>query len=42
MKIEYWFNWQIGLLLEFGCNYENRRYLCVELPFLSIQIFWFK
>ena len=42
MKLEYWFNWQIGILIEFGYNYYDRKYVCLELPFLTIQVFWFE
>jgi hypothetical protein len=38
MKILVFTNWQFGLMLSFGTNYERRKYLTLELPFLVIQI----
>jgi len=42
MKIHFWFSWQIGLMLTVGKQYEKRKYLTIEIPFLIIQILWFK
>lgn len=33
------FAYQIGFMLSIGVNYENRLYLCVDLPFVWMQIF---
>jgi hypothetical protein len=38
MKILVFTNWQFGIMLSFGTNYEKRKYLTIELPFLVIQI----
>lgn len=32
-------SWQIGAMLSIGVNYENRLYLCIDLPFVWIQLF---
>ena len=42
MKVDFWFSWQIGLMLSVGKTYFKRKYLTVEIPFLIIQLFWFK
>jgi len=42
MKLHLYFNWQIGFLISFGVNYENRLYICFDLPFVWIQILTFK
>jgi hypothetical protein len=38
MKISVFTNWQFGIMISFGKNYEKRKYLTIELPFLVIQI----
>jgi hypothetical protein len=37
VKVHFWS--QIGLMLSWGTNYANRPYICLDLPFVSIQIF---
>ena len=32
-------SWQIGVMLSIGVNYENRLYLCIDLPFVWVQLF---
>ena len=36
MNIEFTFFWQIGIMVSFGINYEKRKYITIELPFLMI------
>jgi hypothetical protein len=38
MKVIVFTNWQFGLMLSFGENYEKRKYLTIEILFLVIQI----
>ena len=38
MNIEFTFFWQIGIMVSFGINYEKRKYITIELPFL-IMVF---
>ncbi len=42
MKIEFMFNWQIGVMLSFGVNHCKRKYITVEFPLVIIQVFWWK
>ena len=42
MKVYFWFNWQIGFMLTFGVRYDKRPYVCIDIPFLIIQICGFK
>lgn len=42
MKINIWFGWQLGLLISIGVNFEKRKYICIDIPFCTIQILWFK
>jgi hypothetical protein len=42
MKIDFWFSWQIGIMFTCSKNYEKRKYITIELPFLTAQLFWFK
>jgi hypothetical protein len=38
MKIQVWYNSQFGLLISWGIQFEGRRYVSIDLPFLIIQI----
>ena len=38
MRITFFTAWQIGLLVTFGVNYEQRKYVTIEIPFLVIQV----
>ena len=42
MKIYFYPFWQIGLMIHIGTHFEGRKYICFDLPFLTIQILWFK
>ncbi len=42
MKIHFYPCWQIGLMIDFGTTYEKRKYVCLDIPFLTIQFCWFK
>lgn len=42
MKLEFYFQWQLGLMISVGRNFEKRPYLTIEIPLLIIQILWFK
>ena len=42
MKVNFFFGWQIGLMIDVGINYEKRKYICFEFPFVTIQILGFK
>jgi len=42
MKINFYPSWQIGLMIDWDVNYEKRKYICLDIPFLTIQILWFK
>ena len=42
MKIHFYPSWQIGLMIDFGTTYEKRKYVCLDIPFLTIQFCWFK
>ena len=42
MKVHFWFNWQIGLMIAFGETFEKRPYISIEIPLLIIQISWTK
>ena len=42
MKINFYPSWQIGLMIDFGTTYEKRKYVCLDIPFLTIQFCWFK
>ena len=41
MKLRFWFEWQVGIMITFGVNYEKRKYITFDLPFVNIQILWF-
>lgn len=36
-KINFYLGWQIGLMIDFGKTYDNKKYICLEIPFLTIQ-----
>ncbi len=38
MKILLFTNWQFGIMVSFGTNYEKRKYLTIEFLFLVIQV----
>ena len=42
MEINFYSGWYIGLMIDFGTTYERRKYVSLEIPFLTIQICWFK
>jgi hypothetical protein len=42
MKIQIYTSSQIGLMFSWGINYEKRKYITFEFPFLIVQILWFK
>ena len=42
IKIERYYSSQIGLMVSWGVNYERKPYIAIEIPFVTIQIFWFK
>ena len=37
MKINIYKSWQIGLMIDFGTTYDKIKYVCLEIPFLTIQ-----
>jgi hypothetical protein len=37
--IKIYYSNQIGLMLNWGKNYENIPYICIDIPFCIIQIF---
>lgn len=39
MKIDFYYNSQIGLMISWGTNFQQRKYITIEIPFLIIQIF---
>lgn len=42
MKINFYKSWQIGFMAHFGETYEKRKYICLDIPFLTIQLLWYK
>lgn len=38
MNVQVFYSWQIGFLIEFGGQFTGRKYICIELPFISIQL----
>jgi len=38
MKIHIWYNGQFGLMISWGTQFEGRKYISLDLPFLIIQI----
>ncbi len=30
---------QIGFMITWGTNYERRKYICIDIPFCTIQVF---
>ncbi len=38
MKVQAWYYNQIGLMITWGVNYENRKYVSLDIPFFIIQI----
>ena len=42
MKISCYYSNQIGFIITWGTNYEKRKYISFDIPFLIIQVFWFK
>lgn len=38
MEVNFYTSWQIGLMVDFGITYERRKYISLEIPFLTIQL----
>jgi hypothetical protein len=38
MKIHVWYNNQFGLMVTWGTQFEGRKYISFDLPFLIIQV----
>jgi hypothetical protein len=38
MKINIWYSNQIGIMLTWGVQYEGRKYVSLDIPFLIIQV----
>jgi hypothetical protein len=38
MIVDFIFAWQIGIMFSAGVNYEKRKYITIELPFLMVLL----
>lgn len=38
-NIKIWYNGQVGFMISWGKNWEDRPYISIDIPFLAIQIF---
>ena len=38
MKVKIYAAWQFGLMVDIGKNFENRKYICLDIPFLTFQL----
>jgi hypothetical protein len=38
MKTFIFFSKQIGVMFSWGTQFEGRRYICIEIPFICIQL----
>lgn len=38
MSVRFFYSWQIGFLIEFAEQFTGRKFICVNLPFICIQI----
>ena len=42
MKVYFYMSRQIGIMIDFGVTYDRRKYVCLDIPFLTIQFCWFQ
>lgn len=38
MKIHIWYSNQFGLMITWGMHFERRKYITIDLPFITVQV----
>jgi len=42
MKVNIWYSNQIGLMVTWGTQFEGRKYISFDLPFIFIQVLGYR